>query len=374
MPNSYDRLAKYLNTLPAGFPPTPDGLELRILERLFTPQEAELALHLSLLNQDVPSIAHQAGLSVEEASALLQEMLRKGLIGATGALSKGALYSISQFVIGFYEGQVNRLDEGVAKLFEEYAPFYFKHSSWKKVPQLRTIPIKRAIPITHEVLPYMQIEEIVRSNEDIAVRNCVCRQEQQLLGKGCNRPMETCMTFGSAARNTVEHEIGRMITKDEAMEIVKQAQAAGLVLQPANSQNPMVVCMCCSCCCGVLRHIKADPNPGKLVANPFVTQFDPDACIACLACVEICPMAALTEDAHGEVSFAQQRCIGCGLCVGVCPSEALQMVPKAELEQPRIPKNTVNTYINLSKARGLGNIASNLWVILRSWLKQTLTR
>lgn len=374
MTNSYERLAKYLDTLPAGFPPTPDGLELRILERLFTPQEAELALHLSLLNQDVQSIASQADLNVDEASALLEMMLRKGLIGATRAPGKGSLYSISQFVIGFYEGQVNRLDEGMAKLFEDYAPFWFKHSSWKKVPQLRTIPIKRAIPITHEVLPYMHMEQIVRSNEDIAVRNCVCRQEQQLLGKGCDRPMETCMTFGSAARNTVEQEIGRMITKDEAMEIFKQAQAAGLVLQPANSQNPMVVCMCCSCCCGVLRHIKADPKPGKLVANPYVTQYDQSLCVGCMACVEICPMEALTEDAQGGIHFAQERCIGCGLCVGVCPSTALQMVPKAELEQPRIPKNTINTYINISKARGLGNIASNLWVILRSWLRQTLSR
>ncbi len=374
MPNSYEKLAKYLDTLPAGFPPTPDGLELKILERLFTPQEAELALHLSLLNQDVQSIARPAGLSVEEASALLEGMLQKGLIGGSQSKEKDPLYGISQFVIGFYEGQVNRLDAGMAKLFEEYAPFFFKHSSWKKVPQLRTIPIKRAIPITHDVLPYMQMDEIVYSNEDIAVRNCVCRQEQQLLGKGCDRPLETCMTFGSAARNTVEHEIGRMITKNEAMEIVKQAQAAGLVLQPANSQNPMVVCMCCSCCCGVLRQIKSDPNPGKLVANPYVTQYDPNACIACLACVEICPMAALTEDAQGEVSFAQERCIGCGLCVGVCPSEALQMVLRAALEQPNIPKNTVDTYITLSKARGLGNVTNNAWLILRSLLRRTFTR
>lgn len=374
MPNTYEKLAKYFDTLPAGFPPTQDGLELRILERLFTPQEAELALHLTLLNQDVQSIARQAGLSVEETSVLLEGMLQKGLIGAAGSEGKGTRYGISQFVIGFYEGQVNRLDEGMAKLFEEYAPFFFEHSSWKKVPQLRTIPIKRAIAITHEVLPYMQMDEIVRMNEDIAVRNCVCRQEQQILGKGCDRPMETCMTFGSAARNTVEHNIGRMITKDEAMEIVKQAQAAGLVLQPANSQNPMVVCMCCSCCCGVLRQIKADPNPGKLVANPYVTQYDPSNCIGCMACMEICPMAALTENAQGGVSFARERCIGCGLCVGVCPSEALQLVSRAELEQPKIPKKTVNTYVNLSKARGLGNLASNAWVILRSLLRQTFSR
>jgi electron transport complex protein RnfB len=374
MANAYEKLAKYLDTLPAGFPPTPDGLELRILERLFTPQEAELALHLSVLNQDVKLLARQVGLGVKETSGLLENMLHKGLIFSSNSQENGTLYGISQFVIGFYEGQVNRLDEEMANLFEAYAPFWFDKSSWKKVPQLRTIPVMRAIPITHDVLPYMKIEEIVRSNTDIAVRNCVCRQEQQVLGKGCDGPMETCMTFGSSARNTVDQGIGRMITEREAFEIIKLAQASGMVLQPSNSQNPMVVCMCCGCCCGVLRRIKADPNPGKLVANPYMMQYDQNACIDCLACVEICPMAALTEDEHGAVNFAQQRCIGCGLCVEVCPSDALHMVRRVDLEQPKIPKNTVDNYFQIAKSRGLGNLLTNFWIILRTFVRQTFSR
>ncbi|MGB4595395.1 MAG: 4Fe-4S binding protein [Anaerolineaceae bacterium] len=373
MVNTYERLAKYLDALPAGFPPTPEGFELRILERLFTPPEAELALHLSLLDQDVQHVARQAGLGVEETAELLESMTQKGLINATHAKEKDTLYGISQFIIGFYEGQVNRLDVEMAYLFEAYAPIWFEKSSWKKVPQLRTIPIKQAISITHEVLPYMQAEEILRSNEDIAVRNCVCRQEQQVLGKGCERPIETCMTFGGAARNTVERGIGRMITQKDALEILKQAQVSGLVLQPSNSQNPMVLCMCCSCCCGVLRRIKADPNPGKLVANPFVTQFDYSACISCFACVEICPMEALNQDEHGGIKFAQERCIGCGLCIGVCPNEALELVRRSELELPRIPRNTFNTYLSLSKARGLGNVLSNFWVIFRTLIRQVFS-
>lgn len=374
MANAYERLAKYLDTLPASFPPTPDGLELRILERLFTTQEAELALHLSMLNQDVQIIARQAGLVVEETSDLLESMLHKGLINASPSKEKGTLYSISQFVIGFYEGQVNRLDEDMANLFEAYSPFWFDKGSWKKLPQLRTIPVMRAIPITHEVLPYMRVEEIVSSNKDIAVRNCVCRQEQQLLGKGCDGPIETCMTFDAAARNTVEHGIGRMITKDAALEIIRQAQASGMVLQPSNSQNPIVLCICCSCCCGVLRRIKADSNPGKLVANPFVTKYDHSVCISCTACVEICPMEALTQEEHGTINFAQERCIGCGLCVGVCPSDALQLVRRAKQEQPKIPKSTTDTYLTLARARGLGNLLINFWAILRSLLRQTFSR
>jgi len=356
MNDVYQRLAQYLDSLPASYPATPDGLELRILEHLFTPEEAKLALHLGLLNQPALNIAKQAGLSLKQTNSLLEGMLRKGLISGSHPEGKEPQYSISQFVVGFYEGQVNRLDLELVQLFEAYAPIYFEQGSWKKLPQMRTIPVMQAIPITSEVLPYMQVEAILRAKTDIAVRNCVCRQEQVLLGKGCGKPMESCLSFDGAARSTVQNGNGRMITFEEAMQIIQRAQAEGMVLQPSNSQNPIFLCTCCSCCCGVLRHIKADPNPGKLVANPFVVRYDPGQCIACGACTEICPMAALRMDDSGEIHFAQERCIGCSLCVGVCPSGALEMTLRDELEQPKIPRNTVDTYVRLAKARSLGSL------------------
>jgi len=39
----YKKLALYLDDLPAGFPPTEEGVELRLLQALFTPEEAQLA-------------------------------------------------------------------------------------------------------------------------------------------------------------------------------------------------------------------------------------------------------------------------------------------------------------------------------------------
>jgi len=61
-------------------------------------------------------------------------------------------------------------------------------------------------------------------------------------------------------------------------------------------------------------------------------------------------------DDSGEIHFAQERCIGCGLCVGVCPSGALQMALWYEPEQPKIPRNTADTYVRLAKARGVGSL------------------
>ncbi len=52
----YRQLADALNSLPEGFPPTPDNSHLRILEYLFTPEEAETAIHLTLIPEEALSL------------------------------------------------------------------------------------------------------------------------------------------------------------------------------------------------------------------------------------------------------------------------------------------------------------------------------
>lgn len=367
-PDNYHLLAKYLDTLPAGYPPTSSGVEIQILQKLFTPEEAGLALHLTLLSELPRVIARRAGQPQMHVTELLAEMAHKGLIASSREEDGKTTYAISQFVVGFYEDQVNRLDKEMAELFEAYAPTWFKEGPWKKLPQIRTIPINQAIPLTSEVMPYEQAREILRSKTHIAVRNCVCRQERELLGEGCGKPMETCLSFDNAAENTVETGKGRMISLDDAFEIIEQAEAAGLVLQPANSKNPIFMCACCDCCCGVLRQIKKEDNPGGLVANPYVIQHNPNLCIHCRKCVEICPMDALITGAQEKVHLHQARCIGCGLCISVCPTSAVQITRKTAEEQPRTPNNTTGTYIAISRARGIKNITGLLWRIIKSKL------
>jgi len=142
------------------------------------------------------------------------------------------------------------------------------------------------------------------------------------------------------------------------------------VLQPANSQNPIFLCACCSCCCGVLRHIKNEANPGSLVANPFVAYHEAASCIVCGSCVEVCPMAALTLDANDAIHFEQIRCIGCGLCISVCPNGAMQLVRKPSAEQPKTPKNTLSTYVGVARTRGAGNFFGIAWTLIKAYISR----
>jgi len=362
MSDLYEQLAAFVDRLPGGYPRTESGVELRILRKLFTQEEAELFMHLTLLGEEPRVIARRAKLPVEVVSPRLDEMEKKGLINGAHRAGKPTAYSASQFVVGFWEGQVNRVDRELAEDFGEYLPTLFNPEVWRKMPQLRTIPIGESIPVPAEAMPYEVAEKVVESHSSFAIRNCICRQEQQILGKGCDKPVETCMSFGWAAENTIESGLGRRISREEILAILKQADEAGLVLQPANSKDPMFICACCGDCCGVLRSLKLQSRPASLVSSPYRVAHDDAICSGCGTCIDRCQMDAITvPDGVAEVDL--DRCIGCGLCVSTCDTEALTLVRKPESEQHSIPKDIVATNIQLAQARGLlsyGDLAALL--------------
>ncbi len=75
---------------------------------------------------------------------------------------------------------------------------------------------------------------------------------------------EACLIFGGGAYIYESRGIGRTITADEAMDIVRKGAAQGLVAQPSNSVKPMNICLCCDCCCQILSNIKKiRPRPGS---------------------------------------------------------------------------------------------------------------
>ncbi len=235
--NIYERLAEHLDNLPGGFPRTESGVEMRILRRLFTPENAKLAVRLTLIPEEPRVIARRAKIPVEEASQRLEEMVKAGLISGVYPKSKSPLYMAQQFLIGFWEGQVNRLSRELIQDFEEYLPFYTEQNIGPGVPQLRTIPVGKSISTQTEVMLYEQAEELVRTHKTFAVANCICRQEMRIMGKGCEKPEESCLSFGTAAKIMVRTGRGRPISMEEALAILRHAEEIGLILQPSNAQR-----------------------------------------------------------------------------------------------------------------------------------------
>ncbi len=344
----YRRLARHLDNLPGGFPPTESGVELRILKRIFTPEEAALTPLLGLIPESAKVVALRAKLTVEETSRRLEEMSRKGLILKTNPPVGKPLYLAAQYVLGIWELQVGRLDRELAADMDEYIPVLFREA-WKK-PQLRTVPVGKSVHGELKIATYERAENIVEDSVKFALSPCICLLERRLAGEGCDKPEYCCICFDSIAEMTVAQGHARFAEKSEILELLKKADELGLVLQPGASQKTDIMCCCCGCCCGVLTQLKKMPEPAGSVSSPFMSVVDSDKCIGCGKCTERCPMDAVVLE-EKKAKTAPLRCIGCGLCVTTCPTGAIRLERKTG-QRDKIPYNIVSATFSHGRARG----------------------
>jgi electron transport complex protein RnfB len=351
MKDVYEALRERLDNMAVGFPATESGVEMRILQRLFTESEADLFVKLSPLPQSARGIAEKLNRAEKDIAPQLEEMARKGLLFRVRK-GESVRYAAVPYVVGIYEFQLNKMDEAFARDHEEYFRAAFgKEIQRFQTPVLRSIPIDRQLVADYPVAPFEDVLSIIEEQESIAVAPCVCRTTKQLVGEPCDKPLERCFSFGSHAAYYVENGMGRYISKDEARELIVANEKAGLVMQPFNSEKVGGMCSCCGCCCGVLRSIKAQPVPADAVRSNYFAEVDEALCQGCETCLERCQMDAI--DVVDDVARVNlDRCIGCGLCVTTCPSEALKLIKKSEEKQYVPPKSGVETYIRIAQERG----------------------
>ncbi|MGD0804033.1 MAG: 4Fe-4S binding protein [Candidatus Bathyarchaeia archaeon] len=357
MDEEYQRLAEHLDHLPDGFPPSKTSAEIPLLKRLFTSEEAKLAVHLTLNREDVHTIASKASLPVEKVKTTLEEMARKGLIFQAQEDDQ-TKYQAAPFVIGIYEFQVNRLTDGFLKDLGNYWSTQEQRDEPKSISQMRTIPINESIDTRLEVLPYENVEALVDAHTKFGVASCICRSRAKKLGKGCDAPTETCLLFGDFADFYVRTGKGRYITKDEVKDLLHKANEANLVLNPTNSKTVQAICCCCGCCCGILNDLKYSPNPSEACASSFIAQHDESICIACMKCIDRCQMEAITEDS-GVVKFNQNRCIGCGLCVSTCPTGSMSLKRKSQADK-ELPETFFDTWRLNARQREDANVDTHM--------------
>lgn len=347
---SYRRLAEHLDRLPGGFPPSESGAELRLLEGLCTPAEADLAIHLTLKREEASAIAQRAEMAQVDAQRLLDAMADKGLVFAEYSEAGPTRYSAVPWVVGIYEFQVNNLTERFLGDMSEYYRTRIPKARANTIPQMRIIPVGESISPHLEALPYEAVREMIEDSDRFAVAPCICRRKAKLTGGGCDAPEESCLLLDDWAEYYVRTGRGRSIDRSEVWDILARADAANLVLQPTNSQDIDAICCCCGCCCGLLRGLQRSDRPAEVVASAFIAQLDADACLGCWTCLERCQMGALAEDGD-RVTLNVDRCIGCGLCVTTCPSEALTLMRKAEAVRTRPPATWTETWIEISRAQ-----------------------
>src|ERR1019366_7802797 len=305
------------------------AVEIRILERLFTPEEAEIALELSAIPEPAATVHRRFGsrITLEELRCKLEHMAAKGIIlsfPVAGEVRFGKLI----FAIGMYERQLKTLTPE----FERDSRQYFDEAFGRafhtgKTTQLRIVPVNKQIAVERGVTTYDRIRaHIEASPGPFGTLRCICRHGHDLLDEPCRQTKlrDNCLMIGPAAQWAVESGTGQAVTGGQMLDLLDQADRDGLVLQPENTKAPMFVCCCCGCCCGVLRSAKRLPQPADFFSSNFYAVADAEACESCGVCETRCQMEAITSP-EGKAVVDRSRCIGCALCLTTCPSGALRL-------------------------------------------------
>jgi Na+-translocating ferredoxin:NAD+ oxidoreductase subunit B len=349
-PQAYQDLAKRLDALPQGFPATDDGMELRLLAKLFTAQEAALAAQLRMTLEKPAEIAGRLGMDLREVSMLLKDMAKKGLIKVGGIPRGGLGFGLLPFVVGIYEMQAGRIDREFAELFETYYQKTRAAMVQIQPPFHRVIPVGEAIPIDITVQPFMNAAGLVRSMASWGVSECICRKQRTLIGEGCNHPLEVCMVMSEKENAFPGNEIIRKLSLDEALDVLKIAADAGLVHSVSNHKDGhWYICNCCTCSCAILRGMKELGLADVVAKSPYLAQIDEPECILCGACMERCPFEAISQQECMRVM--ESKCQGCGQCVLACSTGAVHMIARRENNIPVLYETEEDWLLARAQAR-----------------------
>ncbi len=372
----YRQLQEHLNKMPVGFPAAKSGADIKLLMGIFTPEEAKIACFLTYKPETIENIFDRIKQSAptiiqshEQLAKILDRIQKKG--GIESKIKDGVRYYCNApLVVGIYEMQVNRLTPQFLENFNEYTNdinFGLEFLSTKK-SQMRTIPIQKSITPKNHVSHFDEVIKLFENAQPpFVVLECICRKKRALEEKPCKVTdrKETCIAVGEFASTALLMDLGREISREEAISIIEQNQKEGLVLQPSNTEEIEFICSCCGCCCGMLSIHKMLPIPMDFWSSNFYAVVDQIACNGCGVCKKRCQVGAVKIFKNRDVSITKRvpeikpqinnanlvtakafidlnSCIGCGLCVPTCSKKAISLVKKEQEIKP--PLNREELY------------------------------
>jgi NAD-dependent dihydropyrimidine dehydrogenase PreA subunit/predicted transcriptional regulator len=355
----YKRAAQIING--AGGTPFPISDTLITILKHIVPDEEDLAFikfFKRKTSQTMEQLKETSNLSEEEILRNVKKLAKIGLIFNQPNRHGLMVYRLMPFIdVGVFEytfmGALENNEENreLARLFQKLTTDVkdkLKQDYDVLLGFLKNrSPVDRTIPFTEnkttgaeieiivdlsldvpeeQILPVQKVEELLEKFDDIAVGHCFCRHHHDLLGDPCKQTdiRENCFTFGKSARFTAEQGFTRLISKDEALDIIRRSDEDGLVHKAYHphfdaTKDETSLCICCNCCCG-----QAGSETFNVNKTHYIARVDQKACTGCGICVENCHTGTmyLNDD---NIAYIGDLCIGCGVCAHFCPEQAISL-------------------------------------------------
>jgi Pyruvate/2-oxoacid:ferredoxin oxidoreductase delta subunit len=355
----YKRAAQIINGA-GGTPLSLNDTLIRILKHIVPDEEVldYVKFFKKKTTQTMEQLKETTGLSEEVILPNVEKLAKKGLIFNQPNRHGVMVYRLMPFIdVGVFEytfmGKLedNEANRELAQLYHELTTSLkgrLKENYDAVIEFMKTRkPVDRTIPFTEnkatgkeieilineslevpveKILPVQRVEELVEKFNDIAVGHCFCRHQQDLLGNSCKQTdiRENCFTFGKSARYTADQGFSRLITKEEALDIIRRSDDDGLVHKAYHphfdtTKDETSLCICCNCCCG-----QAGPETFNVNATNFIAQVDEELCTGCGICVEKCHTLTMQLN-DDNIATVGNKCIGCGVCAYECPEQAISL-------------------------------------------------
>ena len=280
------------------------------LAGVLTDEEAELALKLGVRKpKTLPEIVKLSGMEEKKCEALLEEMSRKGLLEYNW---ENAAHE-KQYVLPMYVPGCAEFFNMNAKILESNPEMgtFFEHMSRLPlekitpfVPEggagigMHVIPVEKAIEMENESVDLEHISYWLSKYEGkYAASPCSCRRSRLTHNEGCaDDPEGWCIAIGDMADYVVEtQKDGRYITKEEALDIFRQAEENGFVHQITNIDGKDKIFAICNCNVNVCYALRTSQlfNTPNMSRSAYIAKVEKQNCVACGKCVEACPAGAV---------------------------------------------------------------------------------
>ena len=283
---------------------TYDRPEYRILEPVVSNEMATVALGLKMREkQSAQEVATTVGMPLEYVTEKLFELADAGIClfvekeGVDKFWYEPWVPGIMEMVCN-NKANVDKYPQ-LAQAFDDYGTLrgpLLAGNFPMGISLMRVLPIESAVESESHRASYEEVSMYLNSSHKFSVSDCSCRTAREALGEGCGHLKEDmCIQLDDSAEYYIRSGRAKEITREEAFEIIKRAEANGLMHQIPNTDgigHTHAICNCCGCSCLAMRNASMFLNPDAVRSN-YVSKVDKDKCVACGECVEVCPVNAL---------------------------------------------------------------------------------